>query len=400
MSRRDWRYIAMRLNGDGTATTIHPELPISNVEIGDVLSAPNTMSGTLSPEFPALQDAAGRPLLDEWSTAIFAEYQGEVYGGGIVTDCDFTGSKWNVNCVGLMGYFKDMPFTGANDENRFFVETDTLDIVRAIASHVQGQEGSNIGLEFGTQKSGVKTGTKLTAPEYDPNGPKNGMTLESQAYKLAWYQDFDLLSNIDDLAEQTPFDYHERHWWDGDTLRHVVDFGLSQIGPGRTDYTYYGNVNLPAIGAKRADLRFVVGENVFVTPTYNRVGADYANEVYFLGSGTGSGMKKGHARTTRDRLRRVAIVSDSSVRSVSAANRKAQRELAWRKSIGDVGSLTIRDHPHAPVGALSVGDEIYVEGNTGWVTLGGWSRVIAKTIHPDTQGAIDVTLVRSDRITT
>lgn len=377
MSRRDWRYIAMRLNGDGTATTIHPELPLNNVEIQDVLSGPNTMAATLSPESPALLDSVGRPILDEWSTAIFAEYQGEIYGGGIVADCDFTGPAWNINTTGLIGYWKDMPYTGGG---RFFVDEDTLNIVRAIGDHVQGQDHGNVGLEFGDTLSGVHVGHSLTAPEYDPNGPSDGLTLESQAYKLAWHADFDLLSNIDDLAEQTPFDYHERHFWDGDDIRHVLDFGV------------------PNLGRKRNDLRFVLGENLFVTPSFTRVGDDYANEVYLLGAGEGAKMIRGHSTTVRDRLRRVAVITDSSVRRVGRANRMAGRELAWRKSLGDITSLTIRDHPHAPIGAIEIGDEIYVEGTAGWITFNSWCRVLSRTIHPASPGAMDVTLVRSDRI--
>jgi hypothetical protein len=377
MSRRDWRYIAVRLEGDGTATTIHPELPLGSVEIEDVLSGPNGLTGTLSPEIPSLVDQHGLPILDEWSTAIFAEYQGEIFGGGILADCDFTGPKWNINTTGFIGYWKDMPYTGPG---QFYVKTDTLDIVRAIGAHVQGQDHGNIGLEFDGQKSGVKVGSSLTAPEYDPNGPSDGLTLESQAYKLAWHADFDLLSNIDDLAEQTPFDYHERHWWDGDDIRHRLDFGV------------------PNLGRKRNDLRFVIGENLFVVPSFTRVGDDYANEVYMLGAGEGAKMIRGHATTPRDRLRRVAVVTDSSVRRTARANRMAQRELAWRKSLGDITSLTIRDHPHAPIGSIDTGDEIYVEGTAGWVTFNAWCRVLTRTIHPDSPGAMDVTLVRSDRI--
>jgi hypothetical protein len=270
-----------------------------------------------------------------------------------------------------------MPYTGGG---RFFIKTDTLDIVRAIGDHVQTQDTGNIGLQFGSEKSGILVGSSLTADQYDPEGPGEGLTLESQAYKLAYYQDFDLLSNIDGLAQDSPFDYHERHQWEGDTLAHYLDFGV------------------PNLGRRRNDLRFVVGENIFMTPGYDRLGDDYANEVIFLGAGEGAATIRGHASSPRDRLRRIAVVSDPSVRNLGRANRMADAELKWRKALGDITSLTLRDHPHAPVGSVGIGDEIYVQGTVGWVTFNTWCKVISRVIHPDKPGAMELTLVRSDRI--
>lgn len=372
-----WRYIAQTLNGDGTADFLNFDVPLSGVEIEDQLSGPGGLSGSISPEFTRLKGSDGLPIFREWSTAIFAENQGVIHGGGILTHSNFNGAEWELECVGFTGYAKDMPYTG---NGAHFVQTDTLDIYRFIWSHIQSQQGGNIGLEFAETKSGVKVGSELASEEYDPEGGDGGLTLQSQAYKLAWYQDHDLDSNLADLAEQTPFDYHERHWWDGDVIRHRVDFGV------------------PTIGRRRSELRFTIGENVFVKPDVEYPGEDYADEVFMLGAGEGSKMVRGHARGSRTRLRRVTTLSDPSIRTLSKANTAARAELQWRYRLQDFSSISVRDHRHAPIGSVQVGDEIRVNGPTGWVHVDGWFRVLGRTIRPEDPSAMELEIVRTDRI--
>lgn len=378
-ARSDWRYIAQRLNGDGTATYLDLEVPLSDVSIEDALSAPGGLTGTISPEYPRLIGEDGQPILREWHTAIFAESEGEIRGGGILTHSDFSGSKWQVECTGFTGYLKDMPYTG---NGASFVNTDTLDIVRSIFHHVQSQDGGNLGLVLDQRKSNVRVGSELASEEYDPEGGPGGLTLQSQAYKLQWYQDFDLLSNVDGLAQDTPFDYHERHYWDGDNIAHRLEFGV------------------PSIGRKRDDLRFAIGENVYIKPEVSNTGAEYADEVYALGAGEGAKMIRGHARRARTRLRRVAVVQDSSMRAKATANSLAAAELAWRSNMEDISTIVVRDHPAARVGSTSVGDTIRLQGKNGWTELDGWYRVLARTIKPTVAGAMELSVVRSDRLST
>lgn len=375
---RDWRFIASRLNGDGTETFLDWDVPLIDPQITDSLSAPNGLSGRIAPELKRLVGSDGLPLFREWSTALYAEQDGQIHGGGILAHSGFDGASWDLECVGFVGYLKDMPYTGAGEK---FVETDTLDIVRHIWSHVQAQDGGNLGMTLDPKKSGLLVGSELASEEYDPEGGAGGLTLQTQAYKLAWYQDHDLQSNLDGLAADTPFDYHERHFWEGDTIRHHLDFGV------------------PTIGRRREDLRFVVGENIFVRPAVDRPGEDYASEVYALGAGEGATMIRGRAIRSRDRLRRVAIVSDSSMRRTYRANSLAQAELAWRHQLDDFTTVILRDHPHAPIGSVGVGDEIYIGGDTGWLEIGGWCRVLSRTLRPDSAGVMELNVARTDRLT-
>lgn len=374
----EWRYTAWRLLGDGTATALDLDVPLADVEIQDVLSGVNGLSGTIAPEYTRLKDSDGMPILDErFCTAIFAESQGHIYGGGILTHSGFDKGKWSLECSGYLGYWQDMPYTGAG---QFFIKTDTLDIVRHIIDHVQDQSGGDLALIADSLKSGVKVGEDLESEEYDPEGGPGGLTLETQAYKLAWYQDHDLASNIDGLAQDTPFDYHERHVWDGDEIKHHLDFGV------------------PNIGRRRNDLRFVVGENIFAVPGTERDGLEYASEVYVLGAGEGARMRRGHSFTPRVGLRRVAVVSDSSIRRTYRANNIARAELKRRQNLENITSVVVRQHKHAEIGSVSVGDEIYVEGETGWIEIGSWHRVVSRTIRPDAPGAMELEIVRTDRL--
>lgn len=374
-SRPKWRFFAQRIDGDGAdGQILHPDLPLSDPQIEDVLTGHNSLSGTISPEFASLLGDDGRPILEEWGTAIWAEESGNIHGGGILTKSGFDGPQWSLTCTGLTGYPVDLPYA----DSIFFVETDPLDIVRHIWAHIQAQPGSNLGLVVDSTLSGLKIGTTLTQVEFDTqSGP---VSFEAGPYKLAWYQDHNLADNLDNLASDTPFDWHEEHFWSGDTLHHRLRLGY------------------PNLGAKRNDLRFVIGENVHIIPSVDRDGADYADEVWMLGAGEGSAMVRGVARANIKKLRRVAVLADPGLRSQGAVNSAAARELGFRNTLDTVSSIVVRDHPHADIGSIGVGDEIRLQGPTGWLDLDTWYRVVTRRINPFSPDRMELDLIRADRI--
>lgn len=373
----DWSYIALRLNGDGTQTFLDFDVPLSGVGITDVLSGPGGLTGTIDPEYARLKDNTGQPMFQEWSTAIFAQADDEIRGGGILTHSGFDGPKWELECTGLTGYAKDMPYVGPG---QFWTYTDTLDIYRAIWAHIQSQPGSNIGLTFAPTLSGKLVGSSLTQEQYDPAGGGGGLELETQAYKLRSQEHWNLEENLIGLATDTPFDYHETHYWEGEDIKHRVDFGV------------------PTIGERREDLRFTFGENLMVIPGVERGGEDFFNEVHVQGAGEGQKMIIGKAFGPRTRLRRVKVMSDPDLRITGAANRAAQKELAWRMNAQDFTEVQVVDSPHASIGSVNVGDEIRVNGETGWLEADDWFRVISRTINPDDANVMQLTIARSDRL--
>lgn len=375
-----WRYIAERLNGDGTATFLHQELPLAGAQITDQLSGPSALTGNVPVEFLSLKGDDGKPLLEPWSTAIYAEADGEIRGGGLLVDRKASGSRLELDCMGFTGYAKGQPYT----DSQFWVEADPLDMAREIWRFLQSQAQGNLGLQLDTTTSPVRIGTELTQDEFDTqNGP---LVFENGPYRLAWYQTPDLGAAFDDLAEQTPFDYREKHYWDTDGLRilHRLELGY------------------PTLGARRTDLTFVFGENVRDMPDIDVDGTDFANGVIVLGAGEGRDMVSSGVVSVSDfRLRRIAVVADKNLRSKGSAVAVANRELAVRKVLsGDITDIEVVDHPHAPLGSWKVGDEVRVQADTGWETADLWCRILTSTISPESSNVASLTIQRTDKAKT
>lgn len=378
--RRGWRYFATRLNGDGTEDLLDPDLPLEGVSIEDVLSGDGGLQGTLEPAYSRLLGPDGNPMFQEWSTALYAEYDGDIRGGGILTYSGFEGSKWELEATGFTGYGRDLPYTGPGYKG---IKVDPIDVARHIWDHIQGHPGGDIGLTFDqdTTKGEVSIGTELKQVEFDTQeGP---VSFEAGPYKLNWYTNHDLQGDFDDLASDTPFDYRVRHYWDGDTIRHRVVIGY------------------PKIGRRRNDLRFVHGVNIFDPVALDRDGETYASGTMVLGAGEGAAMI--HALReppTRpgNRLRRIAVVTDDTIRSRRRARRRADAENQWRKRLDDVESVIVRDHPSARLGAAKVGDEIRLEGRGDWVDLNMWVRILAITTQPEDGNVAEYTIARTDKL--
>jgi hypothetical protein len=477
-----WRYIATRLNGDGTETFLSYDVPISGAQVTDVLSGAGGITGTITPEVAVLKDENGNPIFLPWSTAIYAEADGQIRGGGILSGFEEHGPDLSLDAVSFTGYANGMPYTGRDS----FTNSDPLDLVRHMWGHMQLAARGDIGMNLDGTTSKVRIG-KPDTPEYaaafaadeeaqtvkdqaeadydaakeqadldkvfafeavgatltakskvikQPTAPGGGnassenlwvdedtnvlhtyngsewvaypdqsvMGLvntavaskaaqdaaavvrtaarkaaseassalsdvsegKAEPYVLSYEKTHDIGKEIEDLSVETPFDYREVHRWDGDTIRHELKFGY------------------PDIRARRHDLRFVVGENVAVAPQLDYDGDAYASEVLVLGAGTGAKMVRGDATRTTTRLRRVAVVEDKTVTTTDRAKAIAAAEVAQRSGDVDIQDLLVWDHPHAPLGSYTVGDEILITTRQGWTNqLSLWCRVLAVTITPE-----------------
>lgn len=380
--RRGWRYFATRLDGEGGETLLHADLPIEDVTIEDVLSGHNVLSGKFEPVYRTLLADDGRPLLDEWSTAIYAENDGDIRGGGILVNSGFDGPSWEVECIGFTGYAQDLPYTGKGYKG---IEVDPIDVVRVIWNHIQNQPGGDLGLILdSTDTNGeVTIGTKLRQVEFDTqSGP---VSFESGPYKLNWYTNHDLAGDIDDLASETPFDYHERHYWDAQgNLRHRVDIGYKKLGK------------------RRENLRFVYGVNIFEQPSVSRDGDLYASGTMVLGAGEGASMIRAlrePARRPGGRLRRIAVVVDDRIKSKRRANKRADAENQWRARLEEIETVIVMDHPNAPLGSVKVGDEIRIEGQGDWIETSMWVRVLSISFQPENGNIAEYTVARTDMLT-
>ena len=461
-----WRYLAFRLNGDGTETFLAGDLPLTDVAPAWALSGVDALDATIPVEVASLADSsASTSIFVPWSTVIYAELDGRIRAGCIVTDVTIDGSSLKLQADGFTGYLHGLPYVWVTQ----FVNADPLGIAQHIWDHVQGEPDGDIGVRLvcdpatspirlgklpveqwplikpetvnallpegsyfrvvwpkGTKSSskdvtdyGTATrafsAAKVTGDAYYmirnrstgnveildntvvPSGfdvfgfltskaPKvdavDGEQLEP--YRLEWFTDADLGARWDDLATQGQFDYRMEHAWsaDGTRVEHTLRIG-------------YGG-----LGARREDLRFVVGENVQTVPTRELPGADFFSGVLVLGAGEGRAMVHSSATRETPRLRRPKVITDKSLRTVAAATRVAQAELATATAdeLGDVKQLLVRDHPNAPIGSWQVGDSIRLMGaRTGWdAGLDLWVRVLEWSVDPDSSTAT-LTVTRTER---
>lgn len=371
-----WRYFATRLNGDGTENLIATDLPLNVDSFTHTLSGPNAMSARIDFEVAYLKDEEGRPILKRWETAIYAEKDDVIRWGGILTDVEEDGQRLALTVQGFVAYAYGQPYL----DERQWIQADPLVIARHIWEHLQSFDGGNLAVVLDETTSPVRVGTETEDVEFE-TGEGNQVSFEAGPYKLNFFSTHDLGGEFDSLAEATPFDYAEVHEWQGETIRHRIRLGY------------------PALGQRREDLRFVVGENVHTDPVVEQDGDEYASEVVVLGSGEGRKMVRASAEVNeRDGLRRVKVITDKSAASKPRAKAIAKAELQARIGAENVSTITVLDHPSAPLGSFSVGDEIRIQGSgKGWNgDLYLWVRILEITTQPGAESA-SLRVTRAER---
>lgn len=338
-------------------------VPLSGADYTSTLSAPRGFGGTL-PEGYAF------PVL-EWGSALWVEDSGTFHGGGIVTTVEHQDRSIRVDCTGPAGYAAGMPWLAPRED---LIQVDPLVIVRKIWTYLQAQPGGNLYLTPDETTSPVRVGEEEREVEFT-TGAGDEVSFETGPFRLNAVDAQDLAKTIDDLAADTPFDYVEETAWDGENIVHRLRLGY------------------PGIGVRRTEHRYSTTENLSVLPTLGLDENTYASEVLLIGAGEGREAITGHVPSTPTRLRRVAIVTDKSLRSKKAADNAARAELGRRTDAGTISDLVVVDSPAAPIDELGPGDTIYVSGPlaTG-EHLDHWVRVteIARSLDDPTTAALTV----------
>lgn len=380
MAPAGWRYIATRLNGDGTETLLSGGLPLRDIQLSEVLSGVDDFSATVPLEFDRLKgDTGDWSLFTPWSTAIYAELDGEIRGGWIVVDVDVDNNTLKVNGDGFVGYLHGLPYDGI----ALFENTDPLVIARHIWAHVQGRPRGNLGLKVVCTPTSSPLRTGKVPPPTKEGQAETTTEGQPEPLRLEWFTDFDLGQRWDDLAQLGKFDYLVEHRWVGDTIEHTLTVA-------------YGG-----FGRRRDDLRFVVGENVAVVPVVEVRGADYSDHVIALGAGEGRTMIRGEWQSASQRLRRPLVVTDKTLRTKAAADRVAatRGSRVSPELRGDVRQLVVRSHPNAPIGSFRPGDSIRLIGaGRGWAgSLDLWVRILDLQFSPDNGETMTCTVTRTER---
>jgi hypothetical protein len=202
-------------------------------------------------------------------------------------------------------------------------------------------------------------------------------------YELDWWNSTDLGQEIASLAQQAPADFAVTCSWADDSKQAVTKRLM---------------IGSPRLGTRRSNLRFAEGENISAVVTVTNRGTDYANEVVGLGAGSGSEMLRSVVAVSDGRLLRRIAYTDQSLISASAVTAAARKELVASQGLDEVTSLTVAQHPNAPIGSYAVGDDIplTLHGSNGERVI--WHRITSYTLDL-TGTTVDLTTARSDTFT-
>lgn len=252
-----------------------------------------------------------------------------------------------------------------------------------------GSETITVGKVSGTTLSSLTRGVGASSPAAHSSGTKVTHTgtetrevaqVDAEPYRLAWYETTDCGSELQTLATETPFDFVESHRWDGDVIRHDVTIGY------------------PRLGTRRDDLAFVQGDNVIETVTPTLDGDVFANEVVGIGKGEGASALRRTTAVRDSRLRRAAVYTAKDVGNAARLDALIARELTRSRQLLSIESITVRDHPNAPIGSWSLGDDILVRAAIPWLgEVALWCRVISWSLLTDDTASLS--LARSDSFT-
>lgn len=365
-----------------TGAILDWDLPISDVEISDKLSGPSLIKGVIAPENTYVRDLD----LQAWGTYIHAEENGTIRASGLLQPGGVAdGESRSVEAVGLADYPNDVIYL---DSDISELQVDPLDITRRLWAHCLKWPDSPKGITVGTATSPIRLGEPAKV-ETDDNGSikvdSNGVPQFSKPkpYEVKAINLTNCGSEINKLAQQTPFDYVERPRWNVDktNVEHSIDLGY------------------PRIGRLRDDLRFAQDENLTEVVLLAESPDYWASEVILKGNGTGAAGIYGYAaqRNAR-RIRRIVTVTDTSVYSAARAKALAESERLRRQEFLTIGKITaVADHDNAPLGSYGIGDDIVVQAEIPWYgEVALKHRIIGTTWRPD-KNEVEIQLRRSEQ---
>jgi len=344
------------------------DLPVRGGGQVAALSGPGQISGTVEGTVAGQLVRDGLPLLDEWSTAIYAD-DGSTLRGGIVQNTSYLADGTvSFTAPGFCSYATGIPWTshplpsgsGSLDPT-IPLETiyavldgqyrNPIRIFRAIWLYIQAQPRSNIGLEVDDVggwhgQLSVRQGDLTIGTAQEP-------------YGISWWANLDLGADLNALAANTPFDYYEMHTWNADktAVNHRLKIGTYRLG------------------TARSDLRFVLGENLAAPVEFES--GDYANELHGIGKGNGAASVRVVTSTDDGKLRRPRTFTDkTSTRERIQSQINAQ--LVKMLDPVEVSQVIVREHPNAPIAVLTPGDDILVQARHRGRPKGNeWVRILS-----------------------
>lgn len=323
-----------------SGTWVHRELPLGQLKLTSRLSGPQLITGVVEPENRELSELM--VALPPWGTWLHVEEGGDIRGSGIflppAVDEDGT---MTITATGVSGYAARIPYVG----DFRGVQVDPASIVRLLWDHIQSFPRGNLGVSVigatpvlvGDAPAPPAASTTAGVVQVDPNPPG--------PYYIHGYEFPPIGRIIDQLGQDTPFDYVEEQAW---------------ADPSKKDYvTHTIRLGYPAIG-RRLDLNVTQGENLFEHGPFEEPDDAYADSAYVKGSGEGLDSILGYGGVPiPDRLRMPTVVTDKTIMTKPLADSRAATEVAYRlAAVEELGQIAVNvRHPNSPWGSFACGDE-------------------------------------------
>lgn len=337
-------------NGAGWSLT-HPDVQVDDVRWTHAIQSPMSMEVELGNE------RVGLPEMLPWRTLLGVEIDGQLRALGIVTDRDSQDQQLTINCLGLSGYPYGMPWTDGAVRR---YNADPGELIGLIWDKLQAHRWGDLKVTVDRVTTNVRVGVK-TAEVKDADDK-----VIEQARDEPWVLDrtetHDLGAVIDQLMTEAGLEWCEQ----------VAYRSGSEPGC---------RVEIDArLGARRHDLRCVIGEGVIVVPAVEEEPTDYASDVLVIGAGEGPARVVAQEWVpTPTRLRRVHVHTAVDLDRHAAAAAEARSVLAaMQPTQGEVSRLSVIDSPGLPVWSIRPGDELRLIGDLGQAgDVDRWVRVIA-----------------------
>ncbi|MEV4438979.1 hypothetical protein AB0K09_08170 [Streptomyces sp. NPDC049577] len=129
-------------------------LPLTEVQYDDYIGKPGSLTATIPLPDAALAQRA-RAALEPGRTAVWLERGTEIWWGGILWTCTPAGDERGRAEVQIQAGTFDSYLDHRILSSDLNLSGDQFDLVRRILDHIQGVEGGDIGLVYGTEASGV-----------------------------------------------------------------------------------------------------------------------------------------------------------------------------------------------------------------------------------------------------
>ena len=142
-------------------------------------------------------------------------------------------------------------------------------------------------------------------------------------------------------------------------------------------------------GTTRNDLRFEQGVNVLNLLNPSLDGNEYATEITAIGAGEGETGLRATAAIASNGLRRTKVIAAKKLKTTGSLLSRARKELKNHQTGFQLTQITVQDHPNAPIGSWSLGDNILIEGNVPFLgEYKAWHRITAWQRHDEHRATI------------